>query len=160
MPFPMGHITRHRSDSRNAHIVEQTYIRFLASSPNCCLWEDNFATRPVPVTQGRCQHSCPTRTHNQGRPSPWTYEAFPLFQNNMFQKVQENIFLGHFPTKCLFIRQNFWWLFLVIHHEFQIFPFHDSQFCIPLFRKQFFIFSLPPCCWWCVYILALKFLPP
>ena len=63
--------------------------------------------------------------YTQGRPSPWDHDAcspcfrFPPYFREIF-RLRRKFCKFYLSRKIvsIFIRQNFWWLFLVINHTF------------------------------------------
>ena len=105
-----------------------------------------------------------TGTFLQRRPSLWGHNSFsPSFRfPPIFEKISDSGKFSKFyffpKNFSIFIRQNFWWPFVIIDHKFRISPYfpcfstfppsftkiiishHFEKFPPPCFRKKFTCF--------------------
>jgi len=88
-----------------------------------------------------------------------------IFSESVENSTNFTFSKNHFP---IFIRQNFWWFFLVIDSKFWIFPLFAVSVNFPLFRENYYfprislhlrvlhtvayVFFVFPLVWpWCIY---------
>jgi len=87
------------------------------------------------MVQGEAGASFPSETMMHFPP---LFQIPPYFRK-MFRLSGKLSQFYLFPKNFLiFIRRNFWWLFLVINHKFRIPPIFPVSVHFPLFRKKYY----------------------